>query len=97
VEELFKVRVVDVGEDPEQLAIQVPTRESVVFGKVVGSCREGGRIVEEVLSPREDKVDVDRCRQFDWFAVGVYPSIVESARTGTSTPSSVPDRVGVEG
>lgn len=78
------MRVVDVGEDPEQLAVQVLASEDVVFGKVVGSCGERGRIIEKVLPPSEDKVDVDRCGQLDWFAVGVYPCIVEPAGTGNA-------------
>lgn len=60
MEELLKVRVVDVREDPEELAVQVLAREDVVFGKVVDPHRERGRVIEQVLSPGEDKVDVDR-------------------------------------
>jgi len=78
------VRVIDVREDPEQLAVQVLASDDIVFGKVVGSCGERGRIIEEVLSPSENKVDVDRRGEFDWFAVGIYPCIVKPAGTETS-------------
>ena len=87
MEELLKVRVVDVGEDSEQLAVQVLASEDVVFGKVVGSCGERGRVIEKVLPPSENKVDVDRRGQFDWFAVGIYPCIVKPAGAETSIPS----------
>ena len=59
---MLKVRMVDMGEDPEQLAIQVLTSEGIVFRKIVGPCWERGRVIEEVLCPSEDKVDIDRCR-----------------------------------
>lgn len=95
MEELLKVRVVDVREDPEQLAVQVLTSENVVFGKIVGSCGKRGWIIEKVLTPSENKVDVDRCGKFNWLAVGIYPCIVKPAGTETSVPSSVPERVGV--
>jgi hypothetical protein len=91
VEELLKVRMVDVREDPEHLAIQVLASDNVVFGEVVGSCGERGRIIEQVLAPSEDKVDVDRCGEFNWLAVGIYPCIVEAAGTETSILSLVPE------
>jgi len=77
------VRVVDVCEDPEQLAIQVLASENVVFRKVVGPCWERGWIIEKVLSPSENKVDVDRCSKFNWLAIGIYPCVVEPAGTET--------------
>lgn len=83
------MRVVDMCEDPEQLTVQVLTSESVVFGKIVGSRREGGWIIEKVLSPSEDKVDVDRCRKLNWLAVGIYPCIVKPVRDrNVSSPVS---------
>lgn len=60
MEELLKVRVVDVGTDPEQLAVQVLASQDIVFGKVMGACGERDLVTEEVLSPSENKVDVDR-------------------------------------
>jgi len=94
VEEVLKVSVVDVRKDPEQLAIQVLASENVVFGKFVSSCGERGRIIEQVLPPSEDKVDVDRCGEFDWLAIGIYPCIVEPAGTERPIPSLVPERSG---
>jgi len=60
VEELLKVCVVDMREDPEQLAVQVLTSENVVVGEIVGSGGERGWIVEKVLTPSEKQ---SRCRQ----------------------------------
>jgi len=74
---LLKVCVVDMREDPEQLAVQVLTSENVVVGEIVGSGGERGWIVEKVLTPSENKVDVDRCGKFNWLAVGIYPCIVK--------------------
>jgi len=84
------VRVVDVCEDPEQLAIQVLASENVVFRKVVRPCGERGWIIEKVLSPSENKVDVDRCSKLNWLAIGIYPRVVEPAGTETPTPWLVP-------
>ena len=77
---MFKVRVVDMCENPEQLTVQVPTSEGVVLRKIVGARGEGGWIIEKVLCPSENKVDVDRCRKLNWLAVGIYPCIVKPAR-----------------
>ena len=82
MEELLKVGVVDVGEDPEELAVEVLASEDVVFGKVVGACGERGWVIEKMLGPGEDEVDVDGCGELDWLAVGIYPCIVEPAGTG---------------
>lgn len=75
------MRVVDVCEDSKQLAIQMLASENVVFGKVVGSCGKRGWIIEKVLSPSENKVDVDRCSKLNWLAIGIYPCIVKPVGT----------------
>lgn len=54
------------------------SRCEVLGERTTGVGGEDGLVLEEVLHPGEDVVDVDWRGEFDLFSVGVYPCVVEA-------------------
>lgn len=80
VQEMSIVGVIDVCEDAQELSVNVLCGSREGLGErsaAVG--RENVLVVQQVLNPREDIVDVCRGGKFDLLSIRVDPRVFEPA------------------